>query len=56
MGDNDNNDNNDNNNNNNYRIERRRVVAKATRRLKIFYFDLRLLSLSHNGFYNTRTP
>ena len=28
----DNNDNNDNNNN--YRIERRRVVAKATRRLK----------------------
>ena len=28
MGDND-------NNNNNYRIERRRVVAKATRRLKI---------------------
>ena len=32
MGDNDNNDN--DNNNNNYRIERRRVVAKATRRLK----------------------
>ena len=26
----------DNDNNNNYRIERRRVVAKATRRLKIF--------------------
>ena len=25
----------DNDNNNNYRIERRRVVAKATRRLKI---------------------
>ena len=36
MGDNDNNNNNnDNNNDNNYRIERRRVVAKATRRLKI---------------------
>ena len=33
MGDNDNNNN--DNNDNNYRIERRRVVAKATRRLKI---------------------
>ena len=26
----------DNNDNNNYRIERRRVVAKATRHLKIY--------------------
>ena len=32
MGDNDNDD--DDDNDNNYRIERRRVVAKATRRLK----------------------